>query len=131
MLQLSAMLRNFVFSVQRPKTTFARYLRKHSTTGERILWQKLRAKRFHGLVFRRQVPIGPYIVDFLCVKHRLVIEVDGDSHYALGAQERDARREQYLCQQGFRVLRFGNAQVVQGVDTVIGTITQTLGFPSD
>ena len=121
------MLRNTVYIKQKPKITFARHLRQDRTPGEKVLWRKIRERRFHGLKFRRQVPIGPYIVDFLCVEKNLIIEIDGDSHYGQGAQERDAKREAYLQVQGFDILRVGNRQVTQELDTVIAKLGQVLG----
>lgn len=67
------MLRGIVFSTKKPKTTFARDLRKDQTPGEKVLWGKIRERRFHGFKFRRQVPIGPYIVDFLCIAKKLIL----------------------------------------------------------
>ncbi|MBI1934405.1 endonuclease domain-containing protein [Candidatus Peregrinibacteria bacterium] len=121
------MLRNSVYSTHTPKTQFARGLRKDLTPGEKILWRKLRAKRFQGFKFRRQVPVGPYIIDFLCAERKLIIEIDGDSHYEPGAQERDAKREGYLRAQGFDILRFGNTQTVQELNMVIEKIGRVLG----
>lgn len=113
------------------KTAFARELRKDLTPGEKALWKNIRKKKFHGLKFRRQVPIGPYVVDFLCVGKKLIIEIDGDSHYEPGAQERDAKREAYLRAQGFDVLRVGNRQTVQEVEAVLTKMRLVLGFPTD
>lgn len=79
-----------------PKTlTFARLLRTEQTTMEKLLWRKLRSRRFHDMKFRRQVPIGPYIVDFYCAEKKLIIEVDGGIH-AL-QQTYDAQRDAFLC----------------------------------
>ena len=96
-----------------------------------MLWRNIRDRRFHGCKFRRQVPIGPYIVDFLCVEKQLIIEVDGDSHYEPGAQEHDERREEYLRMQGFRVVRVGNRQTMQALDGVLAQLRQMLGYSSD
>jgi len=125
------MLRNTVYIKKKPKVTFARSLRKDQTPGEKVLWRKIRERRFHGLKFRRQVPIGPYIVDFLCVEKNLIIEIDGDSHYGQGAQERDAKREAYLQVQGFDILRVGNRQVTQELDTVLAKLGRMLGYSTD
>ena len=127
----STMLRNTVYIKQKPKITFARHLRQDHTPGEKVLWRKIRERRFHGLKFRRQVPIGPYIVDFLCVEKNLIIEIDGDSHYGQGAQERDAKREAYLQVQGFDILRVGNRQVTQELDTVLAKLGRMLGYSTD
>lgn len=97
----------------------AKSLRQDQTPGEKMLWMKLRAQRFHGYKFRRQVPVGPYIVDFLCVEENLIIEIDGSSHWEPGAQERDRDREAYLQSLGFRILRFTNLETVQSLATVL------------
>jgi very-short-patch-repair endonuclease len=125
------MLRNSVFSTKTPKVSFARQLRAQGTSGERLLWKKLRAKRFHGLKFRRQVPIGPYIVDFLCVQKKFIIEIDGDSHFQPGARERDATRERYLRAAGFELFRCGNHQVLHSTSATIQQIASAMGFLSD
>jgi len=70
---------------------FARYLRKNSTDAERILWRHIRAKQIHGFRFRRQVQIGAYFADFVCLEARLVVEVDGGQH---NERETDAIRDQ-------------------------------------
>ena len=125
------MLRRSVYNTFRPKTTFARQLRVHQTPGEKVLWIKIRAQRFHGLKFRRQVPLEPYIVDFLCFDRKLIIEIDGDSHYEPGAQEYDEKREAYLCAQGFTVLRLGNMETVQDIEAVLAKLRQVLDIDSD
>ncbi len=124
------MLRNSVYVTHEPKTSFAKKLRKDMTPGEVKLWSKLRTTRFHRLKFRRQVPIGPFIVDFLCAEKRLIIEVDGDAHFESGAAEKDLRREGYLKAQGFTVLRFLNSEVVCDVDSVMEVLERELGFMS-
>ena len=126
----SAMLRNSVYVTHEPKTAFAKHLRKRMTPGEVKLWSKLRMKRFHGLKFRRQVPIGPFIVDFLCAEKQLIIEVDGDAHFEPGAKEKDLRREEYLKAQGFAVLRFLNSEIVCDLDSAIEVLERELGFTS-
>ena len=123
------MLRNTLHIVSSSKThSFARYLRKHQTSGERALWRRLRAKRFHGLKFRRQVPFGPYIVDFLCVQKKLIIEIDGGSHFLPGAKQKDEKREIYLRQKGFDVLRFSNNAAVNSTDWILTEIAQHLHY---
>jgi len=78
---------------------------------ERLLWKLLRDRRLDGLKFRRQLPIGRYIADFVCLRHRLIIEADGPHHEA--RLEADAARDAWLRAQGFQVLRFTN-QAIQG-----------------
>ena len=87
---------------------FARQLRRAPTDAEKILWQMLRVEPFRAAKFRRQVPIGPYVADFLSYSSRLVVEVDGPVHEAV----RDARRDAWFDANGWRVLRFTNDDVV-------------------
>ena len=87
----------------------ARELRKNSTNAESALWAELRDRRLCEFRFKRQHPIGPYIVDFVCLESRLVVELDGGQHQVL--IEYDAERTNYLNQRGFSVLRFWNNQV--------------------
>jgi very-short-patch-repair endonuclease len=91
---------------------------------ERKLWAHLRLRQVHGHKFRRQRPIGPYIVDFVCLEERLVIEVDGSQH--LERALLDARRDDYLASLGFRVLRFWDNQVLNETDAIIEVIAQVL-----
>ncbi len=102
----------------------ARLLRRRPTNAEAVLWRHLRAKRFEGLKFRRQQPIGAYIVDFVCFERRLVIEVDGGAH-AL-EEIKDRKRDSSLRGEGFRVLRFWNNDVFQNIDGVLETIRRYL-----
>ena len=85
----------------------ARALRRRESLTERALWALLRDRRLEGVKFRRQVPIGPYIVDFVCLRHRLVVEADGPFH----DEAQDARRDAWFGLQAFRVLRFSNVEV--------------------
>lgn len=91
-------------------------LRRRQTHCEKIFWEHVRAKRFHGFKFRRQVPIGPFIVDFLCIKAMLIIEIDGDSHNLPEAQEYDRRREAYLQELNFSILRFSNLDILYSLE---------------
>ena len=109
------------------KISRARELRKNQTEAESSLWSKLRAHRLGGYHFRRQHPIGPYIVDFVCLEKGLIIEIDGD-HHAYQA-ENDSVRTQSLESQGFRVLRFWNNQVIQEIDGVKAAILEVLEAP--
>src|SRR3954454_10860612 len=93
----------------------ARTLRRSAPTTERTLWTLLRDRRLGGAKFRRQVPIGPYVVDFLCAEARLVIELDGGQH---GGPE-DAVRQFWLEAQGFRVRRFWNNEVTSNLEGVL------------
>ncbi len=93
-------------------------MRHNSTREERRLWSRLRAKRF-GLKFRRQVPIGKYIVDFACLEKNLVIEVDGSQH---AENEDDKIRTAYLEQSGFKVIRFWNKEINQNLEMCLDKI---------
>ena len=105
------------------KLAFAKKLRREMTEAERKLWQELRAKRFENYKFRRQMVIGPYIADFVCLSHRLIVEVDGSQH---DASAHDAKRDAYLRSQGFRVLRLWNIGVLQDMDGALLTILDAL-----
>ena len=97
-------------TVRTPQRTvsFARLLRTSSNTAERKLWKRLQNRKVMNRKFRRQVPIGPYIADFLCADAKLILEIDGDSHYEHGAQERDRKRDAFLQDKEFTVLRLSN-----------------------
>jgi very-short-patch-repair endonuclease len=97
----------------------AKSMRTEMTDAERTLWMQLRAHRLDGLRFRRQTPIGQYIVDFVCHERRLVVELDGGQH---ADSQHDARRDRWLESKGYRVLRFWNSDVFQNRDGVLETI---------
>ena len=98
---------------------FAKDLRTHMTDAERLLWQHLRAHRLYGQKFRRQQPIGPYIVDFVHLGARLVIEADGGQHNGDAA---DQERDGWLKAEGYRVMRFWNNDILQSTDAVLEEI---------
>ena len=98
----------------------ARDLRGRQTQAEGILWDALRDRRLDGLKFRRQHPIGPFVVDFCCPKRRLAIELDGEVH-AL-QREHDAERESLLATAGYRVLHFPNEAVRDNLPSVLAVI---------
>lgn len=100
----------------------ARTLRTHATEAERALWYHLRAARLRGYKFRRQTPLGRYIVDFVCFEARLIVEVDGGQH--VEQQGYDRQRTAWLEGQGFRVLRFWNTEVLGNVEGVKEVIVQ-------
>src|SRR4051812_15010431 len=91
------------------KRTFAKALRANATDAERKLWQLLRSRRLAHIKFRRQVPIGPWIADFVCFEHRLIIEADGSQH---ADSRHDRSRDAYLRSRGFRILRFWNNDIL-------------------
>ena len=102
----------------------ARHLRRSQTDAERKLWSRLRARQIQGLKFRRQQPIGPYIVDFCCFEERLVIELDGSQHAT--SMKADERRTAFLTQGGFRVLRFWDNEVLLDTDIILQQIAQAV-----
>jgi very-short-patch-repair endonuclease len=102
----------------------ARKLRKELTDAEQALWQRLRYKQLDGHKFRRQQPLGPYIVDFACFEKRLVIEVDGGQHAEKPLI--DAKRTAWLTSQGFRVVRFWNNDVLNSIESVLAVIQEKL-----
>ncbi|MGE0082996.1 MAG: endonuclease domain-containing protein [Desulfococcaceae bacterium] len=99
----------------------AKELRKNSTDAEKILWHHLRAKQL-GAKFRRQEPIGKYIVDFVCYSKRLVLEIDGGQHALAENSIEDKKRDFFLNSQGFKVLRFWNNDVLKNTEGVIKKI---------
>jgi len=100
----------------------ARALRQDLTKAERTIWYGLRAHRLDGAGFRRQTPIGPYIVDFVSHAAKLVIEIDGGQHFEDRHETRDKRRDAFLATKGFRVLRFSNHDVMTNRAGVLETI---------
>jgi very-short-patch-repair endonuclease len=97
-------------------------LRKRPTDVEKLLWKHLRAKQIEGFKFRRQQPIDNYIVDFICLENRVVIEVDGGQHAV--EKEKDRERDNYLQRHGFKVLRFWNNDVLQNIKGVLEVIRE-------
>src|SRR4051794_36632714 len=105
--------------------TCARSLRRNMTKAERRLWQMLRLNQIDGCKFRRQVPLGRYIVDLACHGARLIIEVDGGQHDRSSLLE--AERTLFLRAEGYRVLRFWNNEVLQNLGGVRNVIVRELG----
>ncbi len=105
-------------------TVFARSLRKRSTPHEVMLWRHLRAKRFEHYKFRRQQPIGRYIVDFVCHEKALIVELDGGHHSE--QLDGDRTRSDWLKLQGFRILRFWNNELDSNMDDVLTMIDASL-----
>jgi very-short-patch-repair endonuclease len=101
----------------------ARLMRQQPTSSEYVLWQALRGRRL-GVAFRRQVPLGPYIVDFLAPSVRLIVEVDGGYHDL--RQKADARREQWLRRQGYRVVRVRATMVLKDLRGALHLISAAL-----
>jgi very-short-patch-repair endonuclease len=107
--------------------TRAKAMRRAMTPAELKLWNELRAHRLMGLSFRRQFPIGSYIVDFACPHKKLIVEVDGSQHGQADGAARDLRRDAQLVELGWTVLRFWNDDVVRDVDGVCRHIVIAAG----
>lgn len=106
----------------------AKSMRRGMTDAELKLWNELRAHRLMGMSFRRQVPIGPYIIDFACSAHSLIIEVDGSQHADPESVQRDEARSAYLNASGWTILRFWNDDVVRDIDNVCQHIVIVAGL---
>jgi adenine-specific DNA-methyltransferase len=102
----------------------ARELRKNMTEAERSLWRHLRLRQFGGHKFRRQQPIGRYIVDFVCLEKQLIVEVDGGHHSEQVAY--DLERDTWLGKQGFLILRFWDNEVLKEIESVKEVILKAL-----
>ncbi|MCG7915182.1 MAG: endonuclease domain-containing protein [Candidatus Thiodiazotropha weberae] len=105
------------------KRIFAKRLRQNMTDAERVLWKHLRAHRLSGQKFRRQQPVGPYIVDFIHFGEKLIIECDGGQH---NENRADRKRDAWLNQQGFKVLRFWNHDILNNTESVLTEILSLL-----
>ncbi len=107
---------------ERKKVRVARRLRRNMTDAERLLWSKLRNKQLENQKFRRQHPLGPYVVDFYCPTKCLVIEVDGGQHYTHKGEQRDKRREEYLTKYGLIILRYSDKDILTNLNIVLQDI---------
>lgn len=106
--------------------SLARHLRSNQTGCERILWSRLRSFKRLGYHFRRQVPLGPFVVDFLCKEARLIVEADGEQHAQEPNRSHDLRRDAVLESQGFAVLRYANCDIRRELDGVCDAILAAL-----
>ena len=104
----------------------ARQLRKQSTDAERLLWRHLRSRQLNGYKFRRQQPIGRFILDFVCFERRFVVELDGGHHNDGQQGIHDAERSKWLEQQGYRVVRFWDHDVLKEIEIVKEAILRAL-----
>jgi very-short-patch-repair endonuclease len=102
---------------------FAKHLRRNMTDAETKLWQELRAKRFEHYKFKRQQPIGKYIVDFVCLSRRLIVEIDGSQHEG---SHSDVVRDAWLTAQGFRILRLWNSELLSNTDGALLSVLAAL-----
>jgi len=107
--------------------TLARKLRRNATAAETALWRILRSSGLDGIKFRRQQPIGPYIVDFISYSHRLIIECDGGQH---AGNPSDAVRDKWFGEQGFRTLRFWNHEILGNREGVVRAILAATPHPN-
>src|SRR5271170_7831820 len=105
--------------VPRSAKARARAMRRGSTEAERKLWHALRDRRMQHVKFRRQAPIGPYVADFLCIEHRLIVEADGGQH---SESTINTVRDAWLARNGYKVLRFWNHEIATTRDSVLATI---------
>ena len=99
-------------------TVFAKELRKNASDAENQLWYHLKGKKLGGLKFRRQQPIGRYIVDFVCLSRMLVVELDGGQHAEEENEKYDTKRTLWLEGEGYKVLRFWNNEVLENMEGV-------------
>ena len=106
---------------------YARQLRRRLTLPEVLMWQALRRRGLAGLRFRRQHPIGPYILDFYCDEFRLAVEIDGQSHDHPDRIDRDRHRTDWLNRQGIRVIRLAARDVLADMDGALGVIRRAVG----
>jgi very-short-patch-repair endonuclease len=97
------------------------------TEPELMLWSRLRGHGLDGVTFRRQTPIGPYIVDFFCPAKKLIVELDGSQHLTDEGRAADGTRSDWLEAQGYRLIRFTNLDVVENLDGVWRMIGEAVG----
>ncbi len=128
LLRSSPSLSLFAMRPHHPFLDLAKNLRQTMTRAERIIWKRLRANRFHGCKFYRQMAIDRFIVDFCCPTQRLIVEIDGDIHWEQEHMVRDTKRTRRLEECGYRVIRFGNYRVMRDIDGVLEELARELEF---
>ena len=111
-------------SKPRPLTAIAKRLRKEMTDAERVMWRELRAHRFAGFKFKRQEPLGSYVVDFVCYEVKLIVDLDGGQH--ADQKEADEDRTRWLSSRKFRLVRFWNNDVLTNIAGVMHVIEKNL-----
>jgi len=114
---------------KKTQTELARRLRRQLTDAERALWARLRNGQLQDVKFRRQQPIGPYIVDFVSLERRLILEIDGGQHNERKGRREDRERTEWLQAKGYRVLRFWNNDVLMNMEGVLERILEALAHP--
>src|SRR5437899_2485285 len=102
-----------------------KHLRRAMTRAEVLLWRYLKAHHLDGLAFRRQAPVGRFVVDFVCHSARTIVELDGETHDFDARQQHDAVRDAWLASRGYLVLRFTNEQVLSTLEGVLTVIRET------
>lgn len=112
-------------------TALARGFRSDPSAGEAKLWAWFRGRKFDGLKFRRQVSIGPFFADFYCEAHKLVVEVDGGQHASDERTARDARRDAYLIENGYRIVRIPALEVLNDVGAALARIRAVVKSRAD
>ena len=110
----------------RRQIALARKLRQSQTGAEKALWVRLKNKQLEGVKFRRQQPLGSYIVDFVSFERKIIVEVDGGQHNEREARERDEERVVWLKEKGYQVLRFWNNEVLMNMEGVLEKIEEAL-----
>ena len=110
-----------------PKPSLPRTLRQQPTVAEVRFWRLIHPIRQTGWHFRKQAPIGRYVVDFVCHSSRLIVEIDGDSYYSEAGIARDAVRTAFLIGEGYRLLRFTNLDVMENEEAVYDAVVGVLG----
>ena len=108
-------------------TDLARDLRKNQTPQEKKLWNLLRNHQFYGYEFRRQYPIGDYIVDFICREKKIIIELDGGQHNEIENIDKDKQRTEFLANKGYKVLRFWNNEIDNNIEGVFDVMKREFG----
>ena len=108
------------------KIILARNLRKNATIQERRLWNLLKNRQFHNLKFKRQQPIGDYIVDFICKEAKIIIEVDGGQHNESENIDYDKIRTEFLRGLGYKVIRIWNNEIYENIEGVINILEQAI-----
>jgi very-short-patch-repair endonuclease len=109
-----------------PKSNLAKVLRRRQTDAEEKVWAVLRSRQFIDLKFRRQHPVGDYIVDFVCLDEKLIIEIDGGQHNEKQMIDKDEARQKWLEGEGFRVIRFWNNDVMENLEGVMSRLIELI-----
>jgi len=108
----------------------ARSLRKNQADAERVFWRAVRMRQLDGHKFRRQQPIGDYIVDFICLEQKLIIELDGEQHAMQPQKDHDEKRDAWLESRGYRVVRYWNHEIYKNLHGVLTEVSTYLCDPS-